>query len=63
MLLFCDEEWPDGEIRSEPGWDRLSDVAMPLIDDIINTHYAPGGHPPSCHGGQIESRGAYQTAS
>lgn len=43
VLLFCDESWPDGEIRREPGWDRLSGVAMPLIDDIINTHYAPGG--------------------
>ncbi len=43
VLLFCDESWPDGEIRREPGWDRLAGVAMPLIDDIINTHYAPGG--------------------
>jgi hypothetical protein len=43
VLLFCDEAWPDGEIYQEPGWDRLSDVAMPLIDHIINTYYAPGG--------------------
>ena len=43
VLLFCDEEWPDGEIRRETGWDRLADVAMPLIDKIINTHYPPGG--------------------
>jgi len=43
VMLFCDESWPDGEIRREPGWDRLSDVAMPLIDHIINTYYAPGG--------------------
>ena len=35
VLLFCDEEWPEGEIYREAGWDRLSDVAMPLIDHII----------------------------
>jgi hypothetical protein len=43
VLLFCDEDWPDGEIHQEPGWDRLADVAMPLIDQIIKTSYAPGG--------------------
>lgn len=43
VLLFCDESWPDGEIHREAGWDRLSDVAMPLIDQIIETHYEPGG--------------------
>lgn len=43
VLLFCDESWPDGEIYKEPGWGRLADVAMPLIDDILNTHYEPGG--------------------
>ncbi len=43
VMLFCDESWPEGEIYKESGWDRLSDVAMPLIDHIIETHYAPGG--------------------
>ncbi len=43
VLLFCDESWPNGEIYQESGWDRLSEVAMPLIDQIINTHYASGG--------------------
>ena len=43
VMLFCDEEWPDGEIYQEPGWDRLADVAMPLIDSIIETCYTPGG--------------------
>jgi hypothetical protein len=43
VMLFCDEGWPDGEIYREAGWDRLADVAMPLIDDIIETHYEPGG--------------------
>ncbi len=43
VMLFCDEEWPDGEIYRDSGWDRLADVAMPLIDQIIETHYSPGG--------------------
>lgn len=43
VLLFCDESWPDGEIYKEPGWDRLADIAMPVVDDIIARHYEPGG--------------------
>ena len=43
VMLFCDECWPDGEIYREAGWDRLSDVAMPVIDELIEAHYAPGG--------------------
>ena len=43
VMLFCDESWPDGEIYRESGWERLADAAMPVIDQIINTHYAPGG--------------------
>lgn len=43
VMLFCDESWPDGEIYRESGWDRLADVAMPVIDNIINTYYTPGG--------------------
>lgn len=43
VMLFCDESWPDGEIYKETGWERLADVAMPLIDHIIETYYEPGG--------------------
>lgn len=43
VLLFCDESWPDGEVYQEPGWDRLSEVAMPLINHIIETYYTAGG--------------------
>ncbi len=43
VLLFCEESWPDGEIYREKGWDRLADVALPLIEHIIETHYEPGG--------------------
>ncbi len=43
VMLFCDESWPDGEIYHESGWERLSDVAMPVIDHIVDTYYEPGG--------------------
>ena len=43
VLLFCEESWPDGEIYREPGWDRLADVALPLINKVIETWYEPGG--------------------
>lgn len=43
VMLFCDESWPKGEIYRDSGWDRLSDVAEPFMDDIIAAHYEPGG--------------------
>lgn len=43
VMLFCDEEWPEGEIYREAGWDRLADVANPVIESIVETYYAPGG--------------------
>jgi hypothetical protein len=43
VMQFCDESWPDGEIYRESGWERLADVAMPVIEYIINSYYEPGG--------------------
>lgn len=44
VMLFCDEAWPAaGEIYRESGWERLSDIAMPIIDHVIDTYYQPGG--------------------
>jgi len=43
VMLFCNESWPEGDIYREAGWDRLTDVATPVIDHIINTYYKPGG--------------------
>ena len=44
VLLFTDGDgWPDSEIRQEPGWDRLADVALPLMQEIIDKHYPRGG--------------------
>lgn len=43
VMLFCEESWPDGEIYREAGWDRLADVAQPVIDRIIAANYETGG--------------------
>ena len=44
VLLFCDEDWPNGEIYREKGWARLHAAAMPLIERILADNYPPGGH-------------------
>ena len=44
VLLFTDgTDWPNSEVRREPGWDRLADVAVPLMHQIIDKHYPKGG--------------------
>ncbi len=44
VLVFTDgSNWPDPEIRKEPGWDRLHEVALPLMQQIIEKHYPKGG--------------------
>ncbi len=43
VMLFCEESWPDGEIYRDRGWERLADVALPVVDFIIDTWYEPGG--------------------
>ncbi len=44
VMLFCDEGWPEeGEIYRDSGWDHLAEVAMPVIEYIIDTYYTPGG--------------------
>jgi hypothetical protein len=44
VLVFANlEAWPEIEICKEPGWDRLAQVAVPLMHEIIARHYPPGG--------------------
>lgn len=44
VLVFVDlEKWPEIIVSQEPGWARLSDVALPMMNDIITRFYAPGG--------------------
>ena len=44
VLVFVDSErWPQIETLKEPGWDRLASVAFPIMHDIIQRAYPPGG--------------------
>ncbi|HLT92301.1 MAG TPA: aspartyl/asparaginyl beta-hydroxylase domain-containing protein [Woeseiaceae bacterium] len=44
VLVFTDGSgWPEIEVRKEPGWDRLAEVAVPLMHDLIARRYPPGG--------------------
>jgi len=44
VVLFVDlNRWPEVIISREPGWPRLANVALPLMNEIISKHYPPGG--------------------
>jgi hypothetical protein len=44
VLIFVDlEKWPNIVVSREAGWPRLSDVALPIMDDIISRFYPTGG--------------------
>jgi hypothetical protein len=43
VMLFVDiERWPEIVVKREPGWPRLADTALPLMNSIIERGY-PGG--------------------
>jgi Aspartyl/Asparaginyl beta-hydroxylase len=44
VLLFAEvSDWPAIEVSKQPGWDRLSKTAVPLMHQIIRNWYPPGG--------------------
>jgi hypothetical protein len=44
VLVFANlEAWPEIEICKEPGWDRLAQVAVPVMHEIIARYYPTGG--------------------
>ncbi len=44
VVLFVDlERWPDVIVSQEPGWNRISNVALPVMNDIIKKFYPRGG--------------------
>lgn len=44
VMVFTDGSgWPDIEVSRQPGWDRLSDTAVPLMHAIVENHYPAGG--------------------
>ena len=44
VLVFTDgSNWPNCDVHKEPGWERLADVAVPIMHEIIEKHYLGGG--------------------
>lgn len=43
LVALDDSKWPDHEVHKGPGWDRLADVAVPVMKEIIKNHYPTGG--------------------
>ena len=44
VMVFTElDDWPSITVKKEPGWDRLVDVAVPVMHDIIGQFYPAGG--------------------
>ncbi len=43
VMLFASLSWPRVTITREKGWDRIAEVANPIMADIIERFYSPGG--------------------
>ena len=43
LVSLDDTNWPERRVSKGPGWDRIADVAVPVMKDIIKKHYSPGG--------------------
>lgn len=44
VMVFVNlENWPKVDVLKQPGWDRLADAAVPLMHQLIERHYPPGG--------------------
>ncbi|MFT5131810.1 MAG: hypothetical protein ACI9SC_000272 [Gammaproteobacteria bacterium] len=44
VLIFTDGSgWPDIEVSKQPGWDKLADVAVPVMHNIVENFYPAGG--------------------
>jgi quercetin dioxygenase-like cupin family protein len=43
LLSLDDSKWPDRNVHKGPGWERLADVAVPIMQEIITKHYPMGG--------------------
>ena len=43
VMLFASQSWPRVTITREKGWDRIADVANPIMAKIIERFYTPEG--------------------
>ncbi len=44
VMIFTDGSgWPNIEVSKQPGWDRLAEVAVPVMHHIVDNYYPTGG--------------------
>ena len=44
VILFVDlDRWPNLVVTKEPGWDRIAEQALPVMNELIRKFYPPGG--------------------
>ena len=44
VMVFTDGHgWPNIEVSRDAGWELLAEDAVPLMHQILNDHYPPGG--------------------
>lgn len=43
IVLVFFSGWPTVKVTHARGWDKFSDVVMPIMQEIVARHYAPGG--------------------
>lgn len=43
MIALDDDSWPVGPISRGPGWRRIADTALPVMQEIVTRHYPGGG--------------------
>ena len=43
MIAVDDDSWPFGAVSRGPGWKRIAQAALPVMQDIVARHYADGG--------------------
>ena len=45
VMIFVNlDHWPEIEVQKEIGWNRLAETALPVMNDIIERLYPPGGN-------------------
>jgi hypothetical protein len=42
ILVFFDG-WPEVRVTHAGGWDTFGDLTMPIMEELVAKHYAPGG--------------------
>ena len=62
VMVFCNG-WPDMTVSKESAWDDLHDLAVPLMQNILQAHYPPGGTILRAMAAKLKPGGGHYAAS